>query len=314
MSPPNPWAPPRSAKKVSKAGGDPGSAASNGALDHEAIAVVVGIAGDVELALDAHRQGPPGGRRQGRLWLGVAEPTVEAADEGPVSELVAGLGPRQVQAAVPGPAGRVDGEPRLVAAVGLDRPEPALAAVLRNEHVAENRAPRHQAVVVEASLGVGGEDRVGAEDPVVERAPLGPAAPAVGAPAPARLAEVRGDAVELPPADRHPQRCVGVDRDRGLVGRVANDVAPVGRDVDLDADEAVALDPHRLAELRGGLGLGNRRLVEPLCGGWRHAAPFVGRGARRTVGGQRGRSQHHGGGEQQLRSPDHRPPSSSLHP
>src|SRR5207247_4503211 len=70
----------------------------------------------------------------------------------------------------------------------------------------------------------------GAED-----AGQGPGLAAAEGVRPARLAEVRRDGIELPPADDHVQRIHGVDGDRRLVGGVPDDVVLRPVDIDLDA-------------------------------------------------------------------------------
>src|SRR5262249_44474285 len=131
-------------------------------------------------------------------------------------------------------AGFVDAHPLAVAAVGVDGRAPGLAAVVGAEELA-----------LPAGGGVGDghveevADRIGLDDGVAapaagrEAAREVPVPAAVVGPGEARLAEVAGDRVELPPADDDAVGRGRVDAHRGLVGRVADDVHARGVDVDL---------------------------------------------------------------------------------
>ena len=87
----------------------------------------------------------------------------------------------------------------------------ALNAVLLD--MAHDPTVGDEAVVVEASLGVRRQYRIRPEDVVLENPSPSPLLAAVGTPTPSPLAEIRGDAVELPPTHCHPERRVGVHRD-----------------------------------------------------------------------------------------------------
>ena len=156
---------------------------------------------------------------------------------------VARLGPDRVDGAPGGSARGVDGEPRLVAAVGRRSARPR-SDPSRRRGTCRRRSPDWRPDCSSRTSRRCPTPAPGSErNTPFSRTPAGrPGPSAVGAPAPTALPEVRRDAVELPPADRHSERGVRVDRDRRLVGRIADDVEAARIDVDLDADEAVPLD------------------------------------------------------------------------
>ena len=81
--------------------------------------------------------------------------------------------------------------------------------------------------------GVGVQNRITAEDVRLENAGKGPGRAAIGSIRPPRLPKVRSYAVELSPTDRHIVGIGWINTDRGLIGRVTQDIVSVSVDVHL---------------------------------------------------------------------------------
>jgi len=87
--------------------------------------------------------------------------------------------------------------------------------------------------------------------------------PAIRRVAPAALPEVGTDRIELPPTDRHFVAVGRIDRYRGFVCRVANNVVALGVNVRLIAREQTKLRDHL------------RRFFQSENVRWRHIVRFL---------------------------------------
>ena len=211
---------------------------------------------------------------------------------GPVGSAAAGVVPRLVEVAAPRPLGGVHRQPLLVPAVGVEAGVEAGAAVGGGQDLGEVVGFDLEAVVVDRAVRRRLEHRVGAEDARVERAREGPGPPLVGGVAHPRLAEVVGHRVELAPAHHDPGPVGELDRDRRLVGRVAEDVLAGGVHVDLNAD------PGTLDGAPGGPGLAGL-VGHPLIGVVEHLVGPAGWRVRfRCANGKHGEQEGDGGGDE----------------
>ena len=195
--------------------------------------------------------------------------------------IVAGGAPKLVLESVTGAVGLIYREPLLVASRRRPKVRPGLAAVERAPHVVKKC--RQKAEIEKTPCVIGVQDRVAAEDVVLENAGEGPGRAAIAGVSIAGLPEVGSNAVELPPTDYHPVVVCWVDGDRWLVRGVAGDVLAARIDVNLITGEGAVLRDHS-----------RRNLYSPKCGRAGGLSYFSSGSVRSALGGsacpQTGRS------------------------
>jgi len=133
----------------------------------------------------------------------------------------------------------IDSEPLFVAAarapVGRHL-RPALTAIGRAPQVVTEKRLLHirlQAEIKKLTDLIGLCYRIAAEHVVLQDAGKCPMHAGIGGITPATLPEVRGDIVELPPANCHLVAIGRINRNRALVRSIANNVLAILIDVDL---------------------------------------------------------------------------------
>src|SRR5439155_1857810 len=125
---------------------------------------------------------------------------------------------------------------------GRSKIREGLAAVERAPHVVKKCLEKAEIEKTPCVIGV--QDRVAAEDIILEHAGEGPGGAAVAGISPSGLPKIGRNAVELPPADYHLAVVCWVHGDRRLVGGVSGDVLPAPVDINLMACEGAFLHDH----------------------------------------------------------------------
>src|SRR5204863_917216 len=136
--------------------------------------------------------------------------------------IVAGGAPALVLKSVTGAGRVVDRKPLLVASGRRPKVREHVAAVERAPDVVKECLEK--AEIEKTPRIIADQDRVAAEDVILEHAWEGPGGAAIAGVSIAALTEVGSNAVELPPTDYHPVVIGWVYGDRRLVRGVADDV------------------------------------------------------------------------------------------
>ncbi len=264
-----------------------------------------------------HPQPAIGGHRE-RSPVGIAEQwnrrrprgaDVDRAVE-PVGAAAVGIVPGLIDVAAPLALSGVDREPLLVAAVGVDVGRPGGEVVERAVDGGRIVGRVVQARVENRSIGRRNEHRIGTEDAGAEDALRLPTAAAVERHVDAGLAEVAGDRIELPPADRDPSAVEPRHRERRLVGGIADDVETVSVDIHLHAHEGTEEGPSGGRFGRRKVRFRDRRLADVFMG---HALLRGERGPRREAE-QRTGDPHQDGRRSPSRHEQASKPGTRSHP
>jgi hypothetical protein len=154
-----------------------------------------------------------------------------------------GLSPKLVLKSVTRAGGPINRKPLLISSTCPWKTHPRLAAVSRLPIVVAKVVPQ-KGIIEKRSYLVCAQNRIAPENARLQHPRKRPVNPAIGCVTPAALPEVRRITVKLPPTDCHFVAVGRVDRYRGFVCRVANNVVALRINICLIACEKTKLRDH----------------------------------------------------------------------
>jgi len=151
--------------------------------------------------------------------------------------------PKLVLKPVARPGGPINRKPLLISSTCPWKTRPRLAAVSRLPIVVAKVVPQ-KGIIEKRPYLVCTQNRIAAENARLQHPGKRPVNPTVRGITPAALPEAGAHRIELPPTDRHSVAVGRVDRYRGFVCRVANNVVALGINIRLIACEQTKLRDH----------------------------------------------------------------------
>ena len=151
--------------------------------------------------------------------------------------------PKLVLKSVTRAGGLINRKPLLIASTCPWKTRPRLAAVSRLPIVVAKVVPQ-KGIIEKRPYLVCTQNRIAAENARLQHPGESPVNPAVRGITPAALPEAGAHRIELPPTDRHFVAVSRVDRYRGFVCRVANNVVALRVNIRLIAREQTKLRDH----------------------------------------------------------------------
>ena len=170
--------------------------------------------------------------------------------------------PKLVLKSVTRAGGLIDRKPLLISSTCSWKTRPRLAAVSRLPIVVAKVVPQ-KGIIEKRPYLVCTQNRIAAENARLQHPGKRPVNPTVRGITPAALPEAGAHRIELPPTDRHFVAVSRIDRYRGFVCRVANDVVALRINIRLIACEQTKLRDH------------SRRFFQPENVRWRHIVRFL---------------------------------------